>query len=343
MKRISELQKKPLFKTFPFKTILAVLATGMLAYLLAKTDLKLLWAHLRQLPLPIMLLLIALQLLTQLALNYQWYRLCKSLNMKTSFFRLLVANSYGVIADAITPGEKVGGEVVRVVQLKRMLGYGTDQSASLTAIQKSISIFALVLLNIAALAALSGRIGFLQAAAAKTVLILILAALALFLLSMVFYTDKINSFMQRLPFNGKTARGIKKWMMGFASDTKQISSQPKRWIFQLLLSFGIWALFPMKLFILVSQYTVVNIFVLYAVTFISYFAAMIPILPGGLGTFEGTMSGLLLVYGLTPEEAVAVSLVFRFVTFWFVVLLSAAVILLWKLLSYIRKKEYGFE
>mgnify|MGYP001087303786 FL=1 len=55
------------------------------------------------------------------------------------------------------------------------------------------------------------------------------------------------------------------------------------------------------------------------------------------------MSGLLLVYGLTPEEAVAVSLVFRFVTFWFVVLLSAAVILLWKLLSYIRKKEYGFE
>ena len=43
MKRISELQKKPLFKTFPFKTILAVLATGMLAYLLAKTDLKLLW------------------------------------------------------------------------------------------------------------------------------------------------------------------------------------------------------------------------------------------------------------------------------------------------------------
>ena len=95
MKRISELQKKPLFKTFPFKTILAVLATGMLAYLLAKTDLKLLWAHLRQLPLPIMLLLIALQLLTQLALNYQWYRLCKSLNMKTSFFRLLVVIPMG--------------------------------------------------------------------------------------------------------------------------------------------------------------------------------------------------------------------------------------------------------
>ena len=75
---------------------------------------------------------------------------------------------------------------MRVVQLKRMLGYGTGQSRIFDCHSKSISIFALVLLNIAALAALSGRIGFLQAAAAKTVLILILATLALFLLSMVF-------------------------------------------------------------------------------------------------------------------------------------------------------------
>ena len=129
-------------------------------------------------------------------------------------------------------------------------------------------------------------------------------------------------------------------MMGFASDTK-ISSQPKD-IFAAAVLLNLGPV-PYETF-----YTGIPVYrckyiCLYAVTFISYFAAMIPILPGGLGTFEGTMSGLLLVYGLTPEEAVAVSLVFRFVTFWFVVLLSAAVILLWKLLSYIRKKEYGFE
>lgn len=83
-----------------------------------------------------------------------------------------------------------------------------------------------------------------------------------------------------------------------------------------------------------------NLLVLFAITFVSYFAAMIPLLPGGLGTFEGTMSGMLLVYGLSAEEAVAVSLVFRFVTFWFVVLFSALIILLWKLISIRRKSIY---
>jgi uncharacterized membrane protein YbhN (UPF0104 family) len=46
---------------------------------------------------------------------------------------------------------------------------------------------------------------------------------------------------------------------------------------------------------------------------------MLPIFPGGLGGFEGTMSTLLLIMGLSLSEAAMVAVVFRFITFWFVI------------------------
>jgi uncharacterized protein (TIRG00374 family) len=332
--------KRSILRVLRLKNIFALAVLGMVAYILANTDFRLIWFHIRAVPLPLMMLLLCLQLITQFSLNLQWYRLCGTLNLKTSFFKLLVINSYGMIADAVTPGEKVGGELVRVVQLKRLLNYSTNQSTSLVAIQKSISLFALILLNIAAVMSLYGEFDFLKSTAVRIAFIAVLISLALFLLSLIFFSERLNVFVQRLPYNGKIAGWIKNWMQEFAEDTKEISRSPGRWIFQLLLSFGIWALFPMKLFILISEYTEVNLLVLFAITFVSYFAAMIPLLPGGLGTFEGTMSGMLLVYGLSAEEAVAVSLIFRFVTFWFVVLFSALIILLWKLISIRRKSIY---
>lgn len=325
------------------KRILILLALGMIAYILFETDFRLIWTHIRGVSFPIMLLLLILQLVTQFSLNLQWYKLCKTLNLKTSFLRLLVINSFGMVADAITPGEKVGGEVTRVIQLNRMLNYTTSQSTSLVTIQKSISLFALIMLNIAAIITLADEISFLNSIATRTVLTIVLIALAVFFLSLLFFTEKLNGHVQKLPSRGKLAQWIKNWMNGFTNDTKQISSQPKKWVAQLLLSFGIWALFPIKLFILVSQYTTMNLFVLFAITFVSYFAAMIPLLPGGLGTFESTMSGMLLVYGLTLEEAVAISLIFRFITFWFVALFSTLTIILWKLFACKRENLHEIQ
>lgn len=325
------------------KKILILLAFGMIAYILYKTDFRLIWFHIRGVSLPVMVLLLILQLVTQFSLNLQWYQLCKALNLNTSFSRLLVVNAYGMVTDAITPGEKVGGEVTRVIQLNRMLNYTTNQSTSLVTIQKSISLFALILLNITAVITLSEEISFLNSIATRTVLTIVLIGLAAFFLALLFFTEKLNIHVQKLRSEGKVTRWIKSWMNGFADDTKQISRLPKKWILQLLLSFGIWALFPIKLFILVSQYTTINLFVLFAITFVSYFAAMIPLLPGGLGTFESTMSGMLLVYGLTLEEAVAISLVFRFVTFWFVVLISTATIVVWKLFVWKRENLHEIQ
>lgn len=332
-------EKKAKHFRFNWKTAVSIIALAVIVYIISKTDFSTIIAQMKLLPVHIISILILLQIITQLALNYQWYRICKVLGLKASFFRLLAINAYGMVADAVTPGEKVGGEVARVVQMNSMLGYDTKQSTSIVTIQKSLSLTALVVLNGVAVVTLSSHIDFLKPVFTRIILYLILGALTVFFIFMLFFTDRLNAWVQNRKSENKAMLWFKNWMNRFAEDTKAISVRKSEWAIQLLLSFVIWILFPVKLIILVSQYGKVGVFVLLAATFVSYFAAMIPLLPGGLGTFESAMSGILIVYGLTMQEAVAVSLIFRFVTFWFVVLFSLCVIAAWKISQYIKRKR----
>jgi len=332
-------EKKAKHFRFNWKTAVSIIALAVIVYIISKTDFSTIIVQMKLLPVHIISILILLQIITQLALNYQWYRICKVLGLKASFFRLLAINAYGMVADAVTPGEKVGGEVARVVQMNSMLGYDTKQSTSIVTIQKSLSLTALVVLNGVAVVTLSSHIDFLKPVFTRIILYLILGALTVFFIFMLFFTDRLNVWVQNRKSKNKVMLWFKNWMNRFAEDTKAISVRKSEWAIQLLLSFVIWILFPVKLIILVSQYGKVGVFVLLAATFVSYFAAMIPLLPGGLGTFESAMSGILIVYGLTMQEAVAVSLIFRFVTFWFVVLFSLCVIAAWKISQYIKRKR----
>ncbi len=56
-----------------------------------------------------------------------------------------------------------------------------------------------------------------------------------------------------------------------------------------------------------------GIFVVYGVTQI---AAAIPLTPGGLGVVEGSLVGLLAAYGVPTTQAVAVTLLYRIISFW---------------------------
>ena len=94
-----------------------------------------------------------------------------------------------------------------------------------------------------------------------------------------------------------------------------------------LLSLFIWILYPVKMYLLVIDVSNISIIYVTAATFTAYSVALLPIFPGGLGGFEGAMTGLLLAFGLAVDDAVAVTVVFRFITFWFVMVLALGVII----------------
>jgi uncharacterized protein (TIRG00374 family) len=68
----------------------------------------------------------------------------------------------------------------------------------------------------------------------------------------------------------------------------------------------------------------------FAITFAAYIVAMLPIFPGGLGGFEGTMTGLLAAAGVLLADAAVITIFFRFTTFWFVMILSTVYIAVYK-------------
>lgn len=314
--------------------ILGICALGVLVYIAWNTDYTLIWREMQFLPRELLLQLVVLQIATQLALNYQWFRLCRVLGLNASFGSLLVVNAYGTVVDAANPGEKVGGEVARVLQLRHLLGFSAHQATSLVTIQKSLSLSALLILGGLALFVLG------DAVAVRWIVLPLLVGLGAALVYALLFTQHLNQRVQGWRSEGRIARWLKRWTASFARDTQAIGRKPGEWALQFLLSLAIWTLFPLKLQLIVAQYGRVSALLLFAITFVSYFAAMIPLLPGGLGTFEATMSGLLAAAGLGWQQAVAISLVFRFITFWLVVLLSVLLIIGAALLRWVRRNGY---
>lgn len=316
---------KPMLKKF--QPLVIPLAILLLIYTILQSDFVSVIGVIHTIPSSLLLKLIGLQLITQLLLNYQWYRLCKVLGWSTSFFKLLVINAYGMVADAITPGEKVGGEVARVLQLNSYLGYSTGASTTLVTIQKALSLSALVILNLLVVVTMADHVAFLQAWPVRLLLLGILIIIGIFLYYLLFRINVLSARIARIKTSRRWLLRFSRWVDNFAGHTESIRRKRGELSLQFILSFLIWALFPFKLILLVLPYTTsIPALVLFGATFVSYFAAMIPLLPGGLGTFETTMSGILLASGLLLNQAVAVTMVFRFITFWFVLLLSLFII-----------------
>jgi len=273
----------------------------LLLIALSRLDAEELLHSLRQVPPGAVLLLLALQIVSQLLINLQWHCIAKFAAVKVSFWEMLYINCQGAVMDAITPGVKIGGEVTRAVQISRIGNCPGEQAAAVVALQKLFSLSAFFLLALFALGWLAGSV-------------LILPAVAALVLGLLSRVQRARRFLQTFK---EQARHIWKDKMACA--------------LLFLLSLLIWLLYPVKLYLLAAQFSPdANILSLVGPAFAAYLVAMIPIFPGGLGGFEGTMTALLFAVGFLLTDAAVITVLFRFVTFWFVLLLSLVVIAVYR-------------
>ncbi|MCL2618541.1 MAG: flippase-like domain-containing protein [Defluviitaleaceae bacterium] len=257
------------------------------------------------------LLLVALQVVSQLMVNLQWYLIARQAGTGISFADMLRVNCQGALADSVTPGVKFGGEVARAVQLSRVGGCSGEDAAAIVALQKMFSIggmLAVVLLVLLVLAGLSGglhRADFRFEAAVPAGVIAAAVLLAgLLLLPRV--RRRVRSF-------GRVLRGHIAGLRGRPGFSAALAA----------LSLAIWMLYPVKMYAVCVQFLPdVGLMSVGAVAFVSYTVAMLPIFPGGLGGFEASMSAMLVSLGFALSDAAVITVIFRFVTFWLVMLLS---------------------
>ena len=262
--------------------------------------------------------------MSQLLVNFQWYKIARFIKVPVSFREMLYINCQGAVMDSITPGVKIGGEITRSVQISRKVNCSGEQAATVVAMQKLFSMGAFFLINLFALGYITGRTPFFAAGHFQFVVYGILILFLLLLFSLFFMPQRMKAYLltrETVRFSWQLK--LRSFFLTLLDQIVDIRKNTKICVMFFLLANLIWLIYPLKMYLLVIHvFPGVNIMFLGAVTFISYMVAMLPVFPGGLGGFEGTMSGLLLAMGFVQSDALVITVIFRFVTFWFVLICS---------------------
>ncbi|MGV8146449.1 MAG: lysylphosphatidylglycerol synthase transmembrane domain-containing protein [Alkaliphilus sp.] len=327
------------------KRIVGILVALLLILLvLWRVDYKYLLEYLHAIDKKIIALLCLIQLVTLLLINLQWKSIAKQVGENIKLHDMISINMSGKFVECVTPSAKAGGEAVKVYLLKKKLEISSGKAAAIVSIHKSISMTVFVIVNIVSI------IWFLTTVRTETTyvstlfvsLFILITALILLISFMLYPTKASKLFSFFLSEKGKLK--IEYAATSFRDTVGMVIAKKRALVFQLLLSLLIWSLFAFKAVILANSLELeISFIAVSVVTYLSYMIAVVPLLPGGVGTFETGMVFLLVPLGIAFHQGMALALALRFVTFWFVFLLSIMYIGVDKLQTVIftkrRKRE----
>ena len=312
------------------KWIVSGLIALLLLVALLSFDRQSLLASINQVPIWLILLLLGLQIFSQLLINYQWYQITKMINISLSFWNIFQVNCQGAVMEAITPGVKVGGEITRAWQISRIAKCSKKQGAAVVAIQKLFSLSALLIILLVVVAYLTREGIWIFTRNMQVLSYSILLLFLLLFFSIFLFSDQLSTLLSAKKFARFFGLDkVQQFLLVLLEYVGYLSKSKNQLVALFLLSLFIWILYPIKMYFLAIQfYPEVQFADLSAITFAAYMVAMIPIFPGGLGGFEGSMSSLLFKLGFLMNDAIVITIFFRFSTFWFVLLFSLLFVIL---------------
>ncbi len=288
-----------------------------------QVDFKHLLEYLSVIDRMIIVLLCGMQIVTLLLINLQWKSIAKQVGENVKLHEMISINMSGKFVECVTPSAKAGGEAVKVYLLKKKLGIPAGKAAAIVSIHKAISMSVFLFVNIASI------VWFLTTVKIETsytstlfASLLILVVALILLISFILYPTKASKLLTFF-FSEKVKREIECSVVCFRDTIGLIVAQKKVLLLQLILSLLIWSLFALKAVILAWNLNLeISFIAISVVTYLSYMIAVVPLLPGGVGTFEAGMVFLLVPLGISFHQGMALALALRFVTFWFVFVLS---------------------
>ncbi|ABR55091.1 conserved hypothetical protein 374 [Methanococcus vannielii SB] len=281
--------------------------------------------------------MVILQVISLFLSAYSLYILLIEKSTNCSMYEVFKIQLIGSFVESITPSVKLGGEPVKIYLLKQSTGLSYSELTAMLLVTKFYSL--LSFLAILAAALLIG-IMYLEL---PSIIYFSFAGLIGFLI--LFYTFfNINKFFPKNKNDVKkekrnfmsNLRLVKKvnsfldTMANFLLKTSKCSEEMlkdyKKALKLLVISSIVWMLYPLKV-VLVAYLLGFSINPIISVigTFGAYAVSMLPLFPGGLVSFEGTLTFILSLDSLMPYEAFSVSVVTRIITFWIPLIFSGIV------------------
>lgn len=235
----------------------------------------------------------------------RWTYYLRTMRIALPASRSLVVFMSG-LAMSITPGKM--GELVKCYFLKRMTGTPLRRSAPIVFAERFTDFFSVVVL--AAVGGISFRYGqvIIAIGLAATTGVLVLVMNRRLMIPLIRWTTRFG----RLQKLGDAAHDL--------YDHAVTLLRPGSLAVAFILGFLSWFCECVGLFVTIRALG--DTLGLWESTFIYAFSTLfgaITLLPGGLGTTEGSLAGLLLLAGLAKDTASAATILVRLATLWFAV------------------------
>ncbi|WP_408954694.1 lysylphosphatidylglycerol synthase transmembrane domain-containing protein [Natroniella sp. ANB-PHB2] len=276
--------------------------------------------------------LFVLQIGTLSLTAYQWYYLLRKKAPNISFRQVFSTYLAGGFVESVTPSSKLGGEAAKVYLFHQQTGLSYQELTSFLVAHKYISLLPFLLLCLLFL--IIASVNFVL----PKIIYISFLVFALFfgLIIWLIYNqnekdrkqqiDQKDNSMVKERFSYKV---YKVFIDGFAFISKAVcqvknimTPSERNWL--LIISLLVWGFYPVKIYLVASVLGFSVQFILAViVTYAAYLVSILPLSPGGLGTFEGSMAFILSINGLLFAEGLAVALLTRLVTYWFPLVLSA--------------------
>lgn len=280
----------------------------------------------------VMLFLLLLQVLTLLLNAYQWFYLLRLKTNNIKFLDVFVIYLTGNFVESITPSAKIGGEASKIFLFRKKTNLKYSDLSAIIVLQKYVTMLPFILIMAFILFTSLFLNYYLPDYIYYFFLYLLLFILLIFIMlktynkysqNFINFTNYKPKFLNRLViiFNK-----LNSFIIETLSSVKVILNDSKLF-FLLAISFFIWILYPVKLFIVSNMLGFrTNIFFIFIVTFAAYLIGILPLTPGGLVGFESTVAVLFSLNGYYFTDGMSVALLTRFVTYWFPIFITVPII-----------------
>lgn len=264
-------------------------------------------------------LLSVLQIFTLAMTSYIWYFLCNSDLKRINFLKMFMINSAAGFIESITPSSKLGGEAAKIFLLKKHTKLSTARLSSLTLSKMIATFIPFLIINIIIFSG-SFFLFYIPVHIFYSFLGLIFISVFLFSVYKLLQKYLLIKFGNNV-LSEKVRNLLVKFLSIAENSKKEISKKNMKVLFSI--STVEWLLYPVKVYIVARMLHIdASLFLIMLGTFSAYCVSVLPLTPGGLGTFEATMALVLSFNGVPFNSGLMLALSARLITFWLPLLIS---------------------
>lgn len=291
--------------------LVTILAIVVYTIIIIFSDIEILVIHLQNAKIEFVLLGVFVVFIGLIPRSFRWYLMIRELGIKVNWKQIIPIYFSGV-AFGLSPGRL--GEVAKSIYLKRLVDAPIQKTAPTIIVERLLDVIAVLVISLSVFL-LIGE---------KHVMMIIGFFILLICLLLIYkktYLIKILNKTKHIPFLGKFSNNLIT-----SVDIIFVLLKPKIFTKMLILSVISWMIESLVVYFVLKAFDI-DLSILRS-TFIYVISSLVgaaSFLPGGIGTTEGGLIGLLILENVSYKEAIGPVIIIRSITLWMLIIFGVII------------------